>query len=144
MASQLTTFLKSVKTRVESVLNGADPAFLRVWVAPFLDVERMLLIPRWPAAVIFDNGGTLDARNGKIWTREFSIAVVTCKPLDHIGEESTFEILDLGELLVNEMEYDTDNSVFNAGEAELETIGVDSNLLVLVKTYRFTAQFERA
>lgn len=140
---QVSDFLTDVKTRVEAALNGADPAFLRVWVAPFLDVERLLLIPRWPAAIVFDNGGTLDVRNGKIWTRSFSVAIVTCHPRDHIGEETTHQILDLGELLMNTMEYDTDIEIWNAGDDDLEAVGVDESILILVKTYRFTAQFER-
>jgi len=141
---QVSTFLSDVKTRTEAVMNGGSVAFLRVWVAPFLDVERLLSIPRWPAAVIFDNGGSLDPHNGKIWTRQFSVAILTSHPRDHIGEETTHNILDLGELLMTALEYDTTIEIFNAGDDDLEAIGVDESIMVLVKTYRFTAQFERS
>ena len=145
MAGQIRTFLEAIQTAVLAVVDGgAVKQFSRVDIMPFLDIERLMRIPRWPAAVIFDNGGTLDQYNGKIWTRLFSIAVIDCHPRDSIGQETVLQIHDRGEFLIDRLEYEEDLNIFTAGDDDLEAIGHDNGLFVLVKTYRFTAQFERS
>jgi len=104
----------------------------------------LLRIPRWPAGVIIDKSGSLDPFNSKIWNRKFSVKVIDSKPRSAIGEESLLRIMDIGELLITAFEYDTDAEIFNAPDDDLEVIGIDTNILLLVKTFNFTAQFERS
>lgn len=136
---QIADFLKDVRTRVEALAT-----FDQVWIAPFIDVERLLMIPRFPAAIIVDSGGEYDAFNGKIMVRQFSITVLDAHPRDHIGEETSLALLDLGETLMGALEYDTDIDIFNAGDSDLEALGTDTGILILAKTYKFTATYERA
>lgn len=136
--------MEAIKTRVAAVVDGgAAIAFPRTMIVPFLDVERLLKNPRWPAALITDNGGTLNERNGKIWTRSFSVSVVDSHPRDHVGEETALALTDLGDYLLAALEYDTDMDIWNAGDDDLEALGTDAGVLVLVKTYRFTAEIQR-
>jgi len=141
---QIRTFLESIRTRVEAVVDGsAATVFSRVWIAPFINLDQMVHIARWPAAIIVDKGGQYDAYNGKIMLRQFSVSIMDCHPRDHVGEETSLQILDKGEYLVTTLEYDSDNSVFNASDDDLEAIALESGLLILLKTYNFTAQYLR-
>ena len=141
---QLRTFMEAIKTRGVAVVDGsAVKVFPRTMIVPFLDVERLMKNPRWPAALITDNGGTLNERNGKIWTRNFSVSVVDSHPRDNVGELTVKELWDMGDFLLTAMEYDTDLTIWNAGDDDLEAVGTDAGVLVLVKTYRFTAELQR-
>ncbi|MCZ7608498.1 MAG: hypothetical protein M5U25_21135 [Planctomycetota bacterium] len=138
------TFLESVRTRVAAVVDGsAVPVFTRVWIAPFLNLDQVVQVPRWPAAIIVDKGGEYDLYNGKIMTRRFSVSIMDCHPRDHVGEETSLQILDRGEYLMTAMEYDTDIQIYNAGDDDLEAIALESGLMILLKTYNFTAQYLR-
>ena len=136
---QIRTFLNDVKTRVDAI-----GSFNQIWVAPFVDIDRIVKIPRFPTAVIVDNGGTIDPYNGKIMTRQFSITILDTSLRDHIGEESSLDILDLGEGLVSALEYDTTIEIFNASDEDLEAFGSDSQTLVLAKTYNFVSEYVRS
>lgn len=141
---QLRTFMESIRTRVAAVVDGsAATVFARVWIAPFLDLNAMVRIARWPCAIIVDNGGEYDPYNGKVMTRRFSVSIMECHPRDHIGEETSLQILDKGEYLVTALEYDTDIEIFNAADDDIEAISLETGLLILLKTYNFTAQFVR-
>ena len=137
------TFLEDVRTRVEAVVDGGSvKQFDRVWIAAFVDLESMLTIPRFPAAVIVDGGGETDRINGQIMTRQFSVTVVDAHPRDHMGEEAVLQVIDRGEFLTAALKYDTSIEIYNASDDDLVAIATEMGLMVLMKTYRFVAVFE--
>lgn len=142
----LNTFFESIRTAVKAVeISVGVAAFNEVWIAPFLDVDRLLDSTRLPAAVIIDNGGSVSAINGDDEVRRFTIAIVETVPRDHIGEDSIQSIFNLGEVLVDALVYDDTLSVYSSADNDLEAVGTDTeNLLLIVKSYQFEAEFERS
>ena len=136
------TFLEDVKTRVEAVVDGsAVKVFNQVVIAPFVDIEALT---NTPAAVIVDEGGTLDRINKKIMTRTFSVVIANNVPRDNYGEEQMLQLLDAGEFLVAALSYDTTIDIYNAADEDLAAIGTELGGLILVNTYRFVAVSELA
>jgi hypothetical protein len=145
MASYIATFLESVRTLITAIeISAGVPAFNSVWIAPFLDIERLMDATRIPAAVILDTGGTVSAINGSDVQRNFTVAIVACVQRDHIGEASIKALLELGELLTTALIYDDTLNVFSGPDGDVEAVGLDTeSLLLIVKSYQFTGEFER-
>lgn len=136
------TFLEDVQTRVAALQDGGSDAFSKVAIMPFLDLDRALKIPRFPMAIIRDQGGVLDPYNQEIMIRDFSVTIVmlSVRGADH--EIKTLDILDKGEVLVSGMKYDSDIEVFNAIDDDLEIVETTASDMVLMKTYNFTVMVD--
>lgn len=138
------TFIETIRTAVLAVeVSAGVKAFARCWVAPYLDLEQLLEVPRWPACVISDKGFSINQSNGKVKRGAFEVAIVMCKPRDHVGDATMLEIMDLGDLLVAALEYDSDNSVFNAAAGATDSVVTEAGLLVVARKYQFTYEMKR-
>ena len=141
MSSDIKDFLDQTKVDIEAL--GGGTAFLRVLIVPAVDIERLMQNPRWPTALMWDGGGTLDPHNHKIWTRILNVTVVTAHPRDTWGEESARQLLDLGETLTAGLEQNTTDSVFLAADQDDEIETTLMGTLIVNKVYRFEYQLER-
>lgn len=139
------TFYETVRTAVGAVVNGSSVVqFPRVWIMPFLDLDKLMQNPRWPTAVIIDKGWTLNQSNGKIKSGAFDVVIVDAHPRDHVGDKTVLEIMDKGDLLVTALEYDTDNAVHSAGAGATDSITLDGGLIVVARTFTFTYELRRS
>lgn len=138
------TFYEAIRSAIAAIEVSANvKAFARVWVAPYLDMDMLLRIPRWPAAVISDKGFSINQSNGKVKTGAFEVAVVACTPRDQVGDASILDIMDLGDLLITGLEYDSDNSVNNAAAGATDSIITEAGLMVVARKFTFTYEIRR-
>lgn len=139
------TFFETIRTAVGAVVNGSSVVqFPRVWMMPYLDLDKLLQNPRFPTAVIIDKGWSLDAANGKIKRGAFDVVIVDSKPRDHIGDATVLELMDKGDLLVTALEYDSDNSVFSAGAGATDSVTLDGGIIIVARTFNFTYELKRS
>ena len=141
MSTDIKDFLDQTKVDVQAL--GSGNTFLRVLIVPAVDIELLMQNPRWPTALMWDGGGTLDPHNHKIWTRTLNVTVVTAHPRDTWGEETARQLLDLGETLVAGLEYNITDSIFLAAESDTETEVTPLGVLVASKNYAFEYELER-
>lgn len=141
---QENTFYSAIRTAIGAIEASVGVlAFSRVWIAPYLDLDVLLRIPRFPACVISDKGFSINQSNGKVKSGAFEVAVVTCTPRDHVGDATMLSLMDLGDLLISAMEYDTDNSVHNAGAGATDSVVTEAGLIVAARKYMFTYEMRR-
>ena len=143
MATDIKDFLDQTKTDIIA-LGGGTPTFDRVLIMPVADIEILMQNPRWPAAIIVDGGGTLDEHNHKLWKRTFDVIVVDAHPRDTFGEESTRQMLDLGEALVAGLEYNNTDGLFLEADSDVQTEITMMGLMIAAKTYTFAYEIQRA
>lgn len=140
MADDIKDFLDQVKTNVEAVSG-----IIAVYITPGIDLDRVMQIPQFPMVLINDGGGELSEFNGKLWTRRLELTVVNHAPRDHVGEEATRLLLDLGESIVAALEYDDDDAVYLVGDSDIEAAPYGGTGTVIVsKTYAFSYQIQRS
>lgn len=138
------TFYEAIRSAVAAIeVSAGVKAFARVWIAPYLDMDALLRIPRWPACVISDKGFSINQSNGKVKTGSFEVAVVNCTPRDHVADMTTLDIMDLGDLLVTGLEYDSDNSVNNAAAGATDSIITAAGLMIVARKFTFTYELRR-
>lgn len=90
-----TAVLDSVETILGSVtgINYASRAAL-------IDPERLLRIPRWPKALVYDIGGSINGFNGETYERQFGVAIVVLAPRGTEGKKASQELGTLSEAVV--------------------------------------------
>lgn len=138
------TFYEAIRSAVAAIeVSAGVKAFARVWIAPYLDMDALLRIPRWPACVISDKGFSINQSNGKVKTGSFEVAIVSCTPRDHVADMTTLDIMDLGDLLVTGLEYDSDNSVNNAAAGATDSIITEAGLMIVARKFTFTYELRR-
>ena len=138
-------FLTEVVNRIKAIDNGGDPLFSNVRKAPFLDMAKLIKIPRWPAAVVLDGSGNFNRFNRDIWTRTFSVAIIDCVARDNIGEQTLKSMHLRMKGLIDTLKYrTTDTAVDYSADEELEAVGTETDMLLyVVKNVRFIATFDR-
>lgn len=127
---QLNTFYTAVQARVRAIQLNAVDQFPRVFVSPEVDIEPLLSIPRFPCAIITPGPDSIDLLNGKIRNGSFTITVVVMRMRDHVNEQATLDLLDLGDLLITALEWDNDDSIYNAGVGQISSITVNDKVVV--------------
>jgi len=127
---QLNTFYTAIQTRVRAIQSGGVDQFPRVFITPEVDIEPLLAVPRFPCAIITPGSDSIDTMNGKIRTGRFTITVIVMRMRDHVNEQATLDLLDLGDLLITAMEWDNDNSIYNAGVGQLSSLTLDDKVVV--------------
>lgn len=131
-------FLVDKETQIAALTDGSDKAFNSVWIGPSVDIERMLVVPRTPMALITDGGGELQRSNGKVWDRKFYVTIIVSKPRDHVGRWATLEVMRLGTILRNALKASrADDAVFCYADIEEAELQNDSGQLFVAKTYPF-------
>ena len=141
MSSDIKDFLDQTKVDIQAL--GRGNTFLRVLIVPAISIEILMQNPRWPTALMWDGGGVLDPHNHKIWKRVLNVTVVTSHPRDTWGEESARQLLDLGEVLIAGLEYNTTDSVFLAQDQDDEPEMLPLGVLIVSKLYKFEYELER-
>lgn len=138
-------YLQAKETQIAAIMDGSDKAFNSVWIGPSIDIEKMLLVPRTPLALITDGGGKLQASNGKVWDRLMHVTIVVTKPRDHVGRWATLETMRLGTLLRAALKLSRANDALmcfeDSEEGELEN---DAGQLFVSKTYHFAYSITEA
>ncbi len=144
MSSTIADFLIQTKVDVEAVLLTGVAAFYRVWIAPAVDINSLLHIPRFPVAIINDGGGVLDAVNSKIWDRRMDITIIDCVPRDHMSENSLDGVLDRGEALIAALEWNRTDGLYLAADSDVAPVTAPNGMVFVRKTYSFAYQLQRA
>ena len=144
MSTTIADFLIQTKVDIEAVQLSGSNAFHRVWIAPAVDVNTLLHVPRFPVAIINDGGGVLDPVNSKVWTRRMDVTVIDCVPRDHVGENSLDGVLDRGEALIAAMEWNRTDGLYLAADSDVSPVVAPNGLVFIRKTYSFEYQLQRA
>jgi hypothetical protein len=147
MAGQEATFFETIRTALLAVNITTGPnvkAFPRVWVQPYLDLEALMKEPRWPTAVIIDNGWKIDRSNGKVKRGLFSVVIVLAKPRDPVGDASVLSIMDYTDVTITALEYESTNSIHSesAGGADYTTL--EGGVLLVARALDFSYELRRA
>lgn len=144
MAGQEGTFFEALRTALLAVeISSGVKAFPRVWVQPYLDLEALMKEPRWPTAVLIDNGWKIDKSNGKVKRGAFSVVIVLAKPRDPVGDASVLSIMDYTDVTITAMEYSTASAIHaeSAGGADYTTL--EGGVLLVARALEFTYELRR-
>lgn len=98
-------FLDTVETRAASV-TGISYASR----AASLDPDKLLKIPRWPAALVISGGGGTDPYSGRIQEGTFSVVIALLKPRGTLGKEASRTLSGLAELMIEEFTHTSEDS----------------------------------
>lgn len=131
------TFLDELAADLDAI-TGID----YVERAAVLDVDKILLIPRWPKAIVTNMGGTLDF-SGEIWERQVGITLAKSVPAGTLGSKASKELASLQELVVATLEHTRQTNAFSLvfeSEEVSEAVGVGEVYMV---TMIFSYQLER-
>lgn len=139
-------FLEETETRLRAIVNGASsPIVFHTDIVPFLDIEEILKIPRWPAGIIVDGNGTFNEFNRDLWDRTFSVALIHAVPRSQTGRYTLKDLWARSRFLIDGLSYKTAGiSVWNASDGEVDAILHKTDLLMYVmKSFTFHAKFDR-
>lgn len=141
------TFFEAIRTAVANVeISSGVKAFGRVWIQPglALDLVPLLRIPRFPCAVINEGGFTINVANGKVKNGTLAVSVVTAKTRDPLGESALLENSDIGDKLIDALEYATSDCVFRVASGVTSTVARQATLILVGRTYTFNYEMRRA
>lgn len=139
------TYLVAKKAQIVALTNGSDKLFNSVWIGPNTDINRLLTFNRTPMAIISDQGGEIQMPNQKIWDRVFAVTVVANRPKDPIGQQSTIDLLDIGDKLLTALTNDrSDSAVFCFMDTEEFMVTTETGNLFVAKTWYFNYSIEVA
>lgn len=140
MAGQDATFYAAVQTVIAAVeISTGVKAFARVWIqpGPNPDLGPLLRIPRFPCAVINEGGFGINTTNGKIKSGAFTVTVFDTKPRDPVGEAALLSVMDIGDKLMDGLEYATADCVFRALGGSSGSSQQIAGMIIVSRTYAF-------
>ena len=145
MATTVKAFIVAKKAQLVALTSGSDKLFNSVWIGPNTDINRLLTFNRTPMADISDQGGELQMPNQKVWDRVFGITVVANRPKDPVGQQSTIDLMDIGDQLLTALTNDrTDSAVFCYLDTEEFMVTTETGNLFVAKTWYFRYSIEVA
>lgn len=150
MTSPVVTFLEAQVDRLEALQYGGENAFNAVWVSPGIDVQRLLRNPTWPVVMVSNAGGRRNRQNRKLDEREFTVTLVVKHESDHVGERGEKYLLELADLVLQGdgtnpgLDYETANAVESDGDGETASLVLESGVMLLWTTLRFSYRLQRS
>lgn len=149
----VTTFFTAVQSRLVALQASSAPVFARVWIAPEMDITRVLSGPhaRFPAAFINDEGSQRRPESRQIEEGEFSVTIAVMLPRDDMGEFAELELFRLCELALEGdsagrpgIGYDTVNAIVSIGTGRVTSFVTEDGIMVVSKPLDFAYILERA
>lgn len=146
MANQEVTFFQAVQTAVAAVeVSAGVKAFARVHIQPGStpDLEGLLRIPRFPCAVLNEGGFSIEIVNGKVRSGTFTVTVCDTKPRDPTGEQALLSVMDIGDKLMDALEYSTADAKYRALGGSNSSTHVVSGMIIVMRSYSFVYDLKR-
>lgn len=132
-----------IKLRAMTRQNGKR-LFAKVGRMADLDLQRILKIPAFPAAIVSRMDDEIETPNGEIWNNTISISIII-KSNSDVFQDEALEVLDeIEEAVVNEFVGNRDNGgircIFISGESVVTNEGEDDRMM---KTLVFAYSIDR-
>ncbi|MCP4549243.1 MAG: hypothetical protein GY835_22550 [bacterium] len=121
--------LQQIHTRMEALQVGGT-TLSQVRHVPRLDLENFLRVPRFPAALIFDAGGTYHKNTPELRQGSVHVAIVDYVPRDHDGQAALESVEAWADGTVDLLGYSQADAMWLAADSEVSSASVNDGLVV--------------